>query len=572
MPMESFTMASRFPARRRATQACVACRMRKTRCDAVRPRCGFCALHNVDCVYRDSQELRVDYNTQVLLERIQLLEDRLVSNPSLGERGVEQPSQQPRSGDPPLAIDLDVQIPRSHTANANHVYSWPIVRQLLAKTAPDAPGRSHSDVTDVFFQPSAGGAEPAASSWRLYRDSTRTASQDRHLIHAYFSKVNVFFPLLSASDMVGIHEAVVVDDANPQGQGQPTVSTAQYALLLLVLCLASFMENGSNVIQLEGDDQRMQDAEQDPLWPKAKLLLGSISAEATLAAAQCSMLAWFVRATFLYSGARGKISESFHWAHAAAVKCETLARIYTQSSGSPAVPDEFSRLFWIAYIVEGDFVSEISATLPSGLSRYEDFIPYPTITTATSGEDRDPALVQQEEVVAFQITTNASIRRFLNRVNSAVYNAKEQQRQQSDSGADHALWLLRVAQDLWAHHAAVYRNLPGFLLTSNSSMAQSQASPNMSSPTAHITSLMPRGNDPWNILRLQGRYYAGQYIIHRPFVEYALLNASIFNTHPCKAPILECCRVCFSGCIGFIRVFDADPANSITCLFATGMV
>jgi hypothetical protein len=236
------------------------------------------------------------------------------------------------------------------------------------------------------------------------------------------------------------------------------------------------------------------------------------------------------------------------------------------------VPDEFTRLFWIAFIIEGDFVSEISINLPSGISRFEEFIPYPTFTTVDNGGDMDPGLAEQQEVVAFQITTNASIRRFLNRVNSAVYNAKEQQRQQSDQGADHALWLLRVAQDLWSHHATVYRNLPGFLLTSNSSVIQNQVSPMAYSPTAHIAGLMPRGNDPWNILRLQGRYYAGQYIIHRPFVEYTLLNAATFATHPCRAPILECCRMCFSGCVGFIRVFDVEPANSITCLFATGMV
>jgi hypothetical protein len=246
---------------------------------------------------------------------------------------------------------------------------------------------------------------------------------------------------------------------------------------------------------------------------------------------------------------------------------EVLARHYTRKD---SIPDEFSRLFWITFIIEGDFTSEISVTLPSGLGLYEDLIPYPTFgptdQSAASPAVTQPA-TQQEEVVAFQITTNASIRRFLNRVNSAVFNAKEQQRQQSDQGADHALWLLRIAQDLWAHHSTVYRNLPGFLLTTE---IQNQ-SPTAESPTAHIASL-PRGNNPWNILRLQGRYYAGQYIIHRPFVEYALLNASTFSTHPCNAPILSGCRRCFEGCMGFLGVFNVETANSITCLFATGMV
>lgn len=276
-----------------------------------------------------------------------------------------------------------------------------------------------------------------------------------------------------------------------------------------------------------------------------------------------------MKPTSLFSGARGEVARSFYWAHAAAVKCEALSRRYTRGDG-PVVPDEFCRLFWIAFIYESDFVSEISITLPSGIARYEDSIPYPTFSAGRADETLNPVLEQQQELVAFQITTNASIRRFLNRVNSAVYGEKEQQRQQQDYGADHATWLLRVAHDLWSHHAAVYRNLPGFLLTSAIDIQQ-QASPAADSPTARIEGLLPRGNNPWNILRLKGRYYAGQYIIHRPFVEYALLNESRFEAHPCKNRILDGCKMCFDGCMGFIRVFDTDPANSITCLFAGGM-
>lgn len=269
----------------------------------------------------------------------------------------------------------------------------------------------------------------------------------------------------------------------------------------------------------------------------------------------------------LYRGARGKVFESFHWSHAAAVKCEVLARNFTRDSRALDIPDDFCRLFWIAFIYEGDFVSEISVNLPSGLARYEDLIPYPTFSASRARSD--PSLTQQEEIVAFQITTNASIRRFLNRVNSAVYNAKEQQRQQSDQGSDHLSWLLRVSEDLWAHHAAVYRSLPEFLLRSS---GDPLTSPMGESPTARIEGLMPLGNNPWNILRLKGRYYAGQYIIHRPFIEYALLNVDRFDTHPHKDAILSKSATCFNGCMGFIRVFDSEPANSISCLFATGMV
>lgn len=32
-------------------QACTVCKARKVRCDAIRPRCSFCASHNTTCVF-----------------------------------------------------------------------------------------------------------------------------------------------------------------------------------------------------------------------------------------------------------------------------------------------------------------------------------------------------------------------------------------------------------------------------------------------------------------------------------------------------------------------------------------
>ncbi|GKT63833.1 hypothetical protein ColTof4_04589 [Colletotrichum tofieldiae] len=269
----------------------------------------------------------------------------------------------------------------------------------------------------------------------------------------------------------------------------------------------------------------------------------------------------------LYMNAKGRVAESFHWAHATAVKCEALAR----------------RLYWVSLIYEGDFVSEISITLPSGIARYEDVVPYPapetpkqhknyTVTISTPEADvTSPAstsFYRTEELVAFQISTNAAIRRFLNRVNSVVYDSKDQFRM---TRANYANWLLRITEDLWSYHGALYRNLPDFLLTSQPRKMHDHE--NASSPmTPGIIRVEELSNNPWNVLRLKGRYYAGQYIIHRPFIEYVMLNIADFETHPCREAILERCRMCLEGCKGFINVFDIDPANSVTGLFASGMV
>lgn len=45
-----------FAQRKRAAEACQFCRVRKTKCDSARPRCGFCVRNNATCIYKDVQQ------------------------------------------------------------------------------------------------------------------------------------------------------------------------------------------------------------------------------------------------------------------------------------------------------------------------------------------------------------------------------------------------------------------------------------------------------------------------------------------------------------------------------------
>lgn len=299
--MDFSSVASRIPTRRRAMQACVACRMRKTRCDVAQPRCGYCAMQNIECVYRDSRQPRIDYNTQVLLERMQLLEERLLASGAGGVAPSISPGQLNRQlseAQEEVGMDLemtDVQIPFSHTANANHVYTWPIIRQLLSKVSGTAELLS-VDTTDVFFGPLTRPAETPANSWRLYplASSDNAVSRNRDLIDVYFVEVTVFFPLLSSNNLHQIHDAVITQDANPNSPEIDSVPAADYSLLLLVLSLASFMASGDNKIGIDMVGRREKMPEYEQLWSKAKLLLGCISDEMSLTSAQCTMLARYV--------------------------------------------------------------------------------------------------------------------------------------------------------------------------------------------------------------------------------------------------------------------------------------
>lgn len=242
-----------------------------------------------------------------------------------------------------------------------------------------------------------------------------------------------------------------------------------------------------------------------------------------------------------------------------------------------AYPEAFRRLYWIAYIYEGDFMSEISVTLPSGIARFEDSVPYPTHAITP---DRDWTRVGngtglsatscrrhvKDDLVAFQISTNAAIRRLLNRVHSMVYDSKDRFRM---TRIEYVGWLLRVTKDFTAYHDTIYSNAPEFLFTSMlSRVGTSQTYPCSCSDCTNANNL---ANDPWNVLRLRGRYCAAQHIIHRPFIDYVLLNMDSIDTHPDKDAIMEKCGLCLDGCKNFFSVFDIEEANSTTGLFATGM-
>ena len=46
-----------FTSRKRAAIACSFCRLRKTRCDNARPRCGACCHHDATCIYDEGDEV-----------------------------------------------------------------------------------------------------------------------------------------------------------------------------------------------------------------------------------------------------------------------------------------------------------------------------------------------------------------------------------------------------------------------------------------------------------------------------------------------------------------------------------
>lgn len=330
----SFTPTHYFPSRRRVWQACTNCRARKTRCDAAKPKCSLCMSQGVECVYQDSQQPKIEHNTRILLERIQMLEDRIFSSPAVLGQGQARSDnavspQAARQGPASSSAanedagrhepapsaqdaqegDSQIPIPLSHTANANHVFDWPVVQQLLADSGlglrrrPGSRDAQSTGATDVFFlqDPQDAPGVPPPPSWRIFDHDPprRVVEEYRSLVFTYFDEVNVFYPLLSLDSVLHTLDTVCSSETSPRSP-PAAATTAEYCLLQLVLCLGDFVRLGCAETRLDtgggrrGGSSGSQDSLHEWLWQKAQLLLGSISTVNSLEAAQCSMLAAYV--------------------------------------------------------------------------------------------------------------------------------------------------------------------------------------------------------------------------------------------------------------------------------------
>ncbi|PKY05806.1 hypothetical protein P168DRAFT_309996 [Aspergillus campestris IBT 28561] len=94
-----------------ATVACETCRLKKTRCDESRPKCGLCKALGLECVYNERKSSKRDHSLSLIMSTLHRLETKLENIPSaitkdvrslqgqLG-RGLDHPSEgnTPRPG------------------------------------------------------------------------------------------------------------------------------------------------------------------------------------------------------------------------------------------------------------------------------------------------------------------------------------------------------------------------------------------------------------------------------------------------------------------------------------------
>lgn len=137
------TTTEKLAQRKRATIACQFCRLRKTKCDGIRPVCSFCQYHDAQCVWGPTAEDDgVTPTEKEILRRLDELKDLLADSKAAS------PAAQ-SSGSASRPVEERLVSPITATSNQSHaapsssmaspfsstrcesILAWPVFRNII---------------------------------------------------------------------------------------------------------------------------------------------------------------------------------------------------------------------------------------------------------------------------------------------------------------------------------------------------------------------------------------------------------------------------------------------------------
>ncbi|KAH0566193.1 hypothetical protein GP486_000407 [Trichoglossum hirsutum] len=201
----------------------------------------------------------------------------------------------------------------------------------------------------------------------------------------------------------------------------------------------------------------------------------------------------------LYCGQLGRVLESWKWINWACVSCQVLLRKNKLENEQNAARKELIICaFWTCLQLESDLLAELDLP-PSGISRLEQTVPLPP---CTGKGVTDPAGNDPESLMWMYYLAQITLRKLLNRVHSELYK--------ENKDSKHAGWSTESAAELdW--QLGRWKNV----------LPQQLRWEDDEPPPSDI-----------NAARLRAKYYGARYIIHRPFVHYALHPLVPHGTYP----------------------------------------
>ncbi|PYH96482.1 hypothetical protein BO71DRAFT_448645 [Aspergillus ellipticus CBS 707.79] len=437
--------------RKRAIAACLPCRARKTKCDNIRPTCGFCANHDAQCTYADTANDHSSFDpaSLAILERINhavaLLEAQSATAPEHAPTRQSQRWHQPAVMMPSLSHahedshsveisdDLLVETPgfpaRSHNCEA--ILKWPIFRDR----APDVWSLVLENDESVL--PAATQAHPIALGRGIQEEQIVPLSE------TFLSHVHLKNPILEVSGFTQY-----VRDAAENGLRWDGPSCL--VLIACALgCLASpFQSSHDSRHSLTTSTPMMALKEASAAYYlAAKKRLGLI--EPSFLGVQCHFLCDVLEMYFLNA------MRAWHYFNQACVQLQNLllTSSYTRTGDEGHIPRETQRLeqrlYWSCMKSECELRCEIP--LPtSGIGRFgfPDMLPSPPaellspLPYSSGGQETGSSSLaeQEEERSWFYYLAEISFRRLMNQTLATI------------GGNGEASWVDNIQQIFINHH------------------------------------------------------------------------------------------------------------------------
>ncbi|KAK3362416.1 hypothetical protein B0T25DRAFT_6090 [Lasiosphaeria hispida] len=437
-PMENGTNGEPARKRLRTSHACDVCRARKIRCDGNTP-CAACSQADCDCTYGSEANSRG--KTDLILEGVLRVERFLhemnatlattpyldrhrppIISPVIGAASIGRGSfsgssladlhQNPTiSNIPPLAhrsrTPLGLDEPHNpnnlenavldswHTSTTESVLNWPHFDVF--------PSLRHDYVSIFQLEQSRPPMRTRAATMYPYV----TAEDVDGILESFEHAVNFWYPTMSRGQL-GQMRLIITSGAFDE-DGPHTC----LALLTMALGCASeaisALTLGAAILSDEEKKRRagrraMGDIYFDSALKKLYVAHTGVSSTAT----HCLFFA------AVYFAFLRRPLQAWEYIHAAAAKCLLLLS-YPPHDEPPEDQERIRRIFWSCYILESDYLAELSSLPLSGIARIESSIPLPGDSYHTH------ATPLEEEQSSLYFLACISMRRLLNRVHQLLY-------------------------------------------------------------------------------------------------------------------------------------------------------
>ncbi|KAL4985202.1 hypothetical protein BDW68DRAFT_147966 [Aspergillus falconensis] len=591
-PEQQSSTGSKRPRNFIATVACETCRLKKTRCDESRPKCGLCKSLGQECVYNERKTSKRDHSLTLIMSTLHRLETKLENVPVNVRNEIKAlQAQMPQPPDGPT----DINTPGRATATPKHdrhvstgtprtlipsgepevfefderpnatlanglvsisfsqhgVVLWPGARNILPQRLLEAHeklGKNYVIDAEMNRPPLPMYIYPfppqAGDDWL----ETLPLAMIKGLSTAFFATISPFTPIMDKN----FYFALTLGAAIESGFGY-TMESCLVLIIMALGCLAVHAHHegdyplpGTRGSHFESPDWLGVVQEEPPglrFFNEARRRIGFLMCDNDIQSCQFYLLSSVYYQQIL------RPMDSWAMIHRAATGCLSILTNHDVNFDEWE-GDMKSRVFWNCLMNETILVQELHLP-PSGLSRFEEVVPIPKFigfeTLGFVSARFSPADEIDDSFFQYHFLAQVAHRIILTRIRHSLYFY-------SDSGT-----FPKPAVNAELHHQLEQwrLNLPSGLQfsdtvpTATTTPAANAATPTLSttSPQTITASPNPHPISPHHLsitntttstrplnpavavsdAMLRGRYMIAKFHIGRPYLYKALRIPSLLT-------------------------------------------